>query len=72
MFVAPDLDVKLKPLPDIQPSRTFSDTIMRGDLDIETFKDIVGKRWRWREENEEMDDGDSMSQNALVEQMVWG
>lgn len=72
LFVAPDLDVKLKPLPGVLPSRAFSDTIMRGDLAVETFKEIMGKRWRWREGNEEMDDGDSMSQDAQIEKMVWG
>lgn len=72
LFVAPDLEVKLKPLPAVQPSRVFSDTIMHGDLSVETFKEVMGKRWRWREGNEEMDDGDSMSQDSEVEKMIWG
>ncbi|CDM26842.1 Oxoglutarate/iron-dependent dioxygenase [Penicillium roqueforti FM164] len=72
LFVAPDLDVKLKPLGDSQPIRSFSETIMRGDLDVETFKDVMGKRWRYREGNEEMDNADSLSQDNEIENMVWG
>jgi hypothetical protein len=72
LFVAPDLDVKLKPLGDSQPVRPFSETIMRGDLDVETFKDVMGKRWRYREGNEEMDNADSLSQDNEIENMVWG
>jgi Isopenicillin N synthase and related dioxygenases len=72
LFVAPDLDVKLKPMGDSQPIRAFSDTIMRGDLDVETFKDVMGKRWRYREGNEEMDNADSLSQDNEIENMVWG
>lgn len=44
LFIAPDLDVKLKPLPGIQSSRAFSDTIMCGVLGLATFKEIMGKR----------------------------
>ncbi|KAJ6168392.1 hypothetical protein N7497_001235 [Penicillium chrysogenum] len=72
LFVAPDLDVKLKPLGDSQPIRPFSETIMRGGLDVETFKDVMGKRWRYREGNEEMDNADSLSQDNEIENMVWG
>lgn len=72
LFVAPDLDVKLKPLGGLQPARAFSGTIMRGELDVDTFKEVMGKRWRWREGNEEMDSADSMSQDNEIEKMVWG
>ncbi|CAG7939096.1 unnamed protein product [Penicillium nalgiovense] len=72
LFVAPDLDVKLKPLGDSQPIRPFSEIIMRGELDVETFKDVMGKRWRYREGNEEMDSADSLSQDNEIENMVWG
>lgn len=72
LFVAPDLDVKLKPLGDSQPVRPFSDTIMRGDLDVDTFKSVMGKRWRYREGNEEMGDADSLTQDDEIENMVWG
>lgn len=72
LFVAPDLDVKLKPMGDSQPIRAFSGTVMRGDLDVETFKDVMGKRWRYREGNEEMDNADSLSQDNEIENMVWG
>ncbi|KAJ5087558.1 hypothetical protein N7456_011174 [Penicillium angulare] len=72
LFVAPDLDVKLKPLDGVSLARPFSDTIMKGELDIETFKEMMGKRWRYREGNEEMDSKDSMSQDNEIENMVWG
>lgn len=72
LFVAPDLDVKLQPLGAAQPVKSFSDSIMRGDLDVETFKEVMGKRWRYREGNEEMENGDSISQDNEIEKMVWG
>ncbi|KUM64591.1 hypothetical protein ACN42_g2513 [Penicillium freii] len=72
LFVAPDLDVKLKPLGDSQPIRSFSDTIMRGHMDVETFKQVMGKRWRYREGNEEMNSADSLSQDNEIDNMVWG
>lgn len=72
LFVAPDLEVKLKPLSGVQPSRAFSDTIMRGDLNVQTFKEVMGKKWRWREGNEEMDERGSTCQDSEVERMVWG
>jgi hypothetical protein len=72
LFVAPDLDVKLKPMDGSQPIRSFSDTIMRGELDVGTFVDVMGKRWRYREGNEEMDNADSLSQDNEIENMVWG
>ncbi|KAJ5977288.1 hypothetical protein N7501_000630 [Penicillium viridicatum] len=72
LFVAPDLDVKLKPLGDSQPIRSFSDTIMRGHMDVETFKQVMGKRWRYREGNEGMDSADSFSRDNEIDNMVWG
>ncbi|KAJ5779117.1 hypothetical protein N7457_006837 [Penicillium paradoxum] len=72
LFVAPDLDVKLKPLGNLQPIKAFSGSIMHGDLDVAAFKDVMGKRWRYREGNEEMDNGDALSQDTEIEQMVWG
>ncbi|KAJ5139039.1 uncharacterized protein N7515_003887 [Penicillium bovifimosum] len=72
LFVAPDLEVKLKPLGESQPAKAFSETIMNGELDVETFKDVMGKRWRYREGNEEIENGKSLSQDNEIENMVWG
>ncbi|KAJ5503241.1 hypothetical protein N7463_006115 [Penicillium fimorum] len=72
LFVAPDLDVKLKPMYDSQQIGVFPNTSMRGDLDVETFKDVVRKRWRYQEGNEEMDIENSLSQDNEIENMVWG
>lgn len=71
LFVAPDLDVTLKPLNDIQPARPFSTSIMNGEMDVETFKEVMGKRWRYREGNEDMASGDSISQDDGIENLIW-
>ncbi|KAL3477093.1 hypothetical protein BJX99DRAFT_128965 [Aspergillus californicus] len=71
LFVAPDLDVKLKPLEGVQPARPLSDAILRGDLDVESFKEEMGKRWRYREGNEEMEGGETVTQDTEIEKMVW-
>lgn len=72
LFVAPDLDVKLKPLEGLKPIKTFSDTIMNGAMDVETFKEVMGKRWRrYREGNEDMADGDAISQDSDIEKLIW-
>lgn len=44
LFVAPDLDVPLKPLEGVLPVRKFSDMVKRGDMDADTFKQVMGKR----------------------------
>lgn len=72
LLVAPDLHVKLAPMGDLQPVRSFSDTIMQGELNVETFKDVMGKRWRYREGNEEMDDAGPLTQDDEIENLVWG
>jgi hypothetical protein len=73
LFVAPDLDVKLKPLEGIEPARPFSKNIMRGDMDVECFKEVMGKKWRYREGNEEMANGDTAAtQDSELEKLIWG
>lgn len=71
LFVAPDLDVPLKPLGGVQPVRRFSDIVMRGDMDVNTFKQVMGKRWRYREGNEEMENGDGATQDSEIEALIW-
>lgn len=79
LFVAPDLEVKLMPLNN-NPGhgeggmRPFSETIVNGEVSVEWFKEVMGKRWRYREGNEVLDEGDAeyASQNSEIEKLVWG
>ena len=73
LFVAPDLEVKLRPMKPSGPVRPFSDTIMRGDYNVERFKEIMGKRWRYREGNQEMDAeiADALSQDGENANLVF-
>ena len=70
MFVAPDLDVPLKPLEGVLPVRKFSDMVMRGDMDVDTFKQVMRKRWRYREGNEEMVNGEGATQDGEIETLI--
>ena len=74
LFVAPDVDVVLKPLKVDEGSRAFSARVMEGRVDVGWFKDVMGKRWRWREGNEVLEDGDgdAISQDGDIERLVWG
>ena len=72
LFVAPDTSMKLKPLDGTKPAQSLSDRIMRGDIDVEHFKEAMGNRWRYREGNEDMADGASATQDEDIEKLVWG
>ncbi|KAI9928093.1 hypothetical protein MW887_002126 [Aspergillus wentii] len=72
LFIAPDLDVKMKPLDGIQPAMPLSESIMRGDMNVESYKEIMGKRWRYREGNENMSNGKEATQDSEIAKMVWG
>lgn len=56
VFVAPDLDATLKPvegsMKEDRPS-VWSEQIMAGDLSVGEFKQVISKKWRRREGNEE-------------------
>lgn len=71
LFVAPDLDVALKPLEGVLPARQFSDTVMKGEMIVNTFKQVMGKRWRYREGNEEMTNGEDATQDTDIEALIW-
>lgn len=71
LFVAPDLDVKMQSADTRSPARAFSETITRGDMTVETFKEVMDKRWRYREENEAMADGYAASQDSGIERLIW-
>ena len=72
LFVAPDTSMKLKPLDGVKPVQSFSDRIMRGDIDVDHFKEAMGKRWSYRERNEDMANGASATQDEDIEKLVWG
>lgn len=58
LFVAPDMDERLAPQGGIAPVDSFSDRIMQGGIDVNYFKEVMGKRWRYREGNEDMGEQD--------------
>ncbi|KAI0028550.1 hypothetical protein K488DRAFT_80619 [Vararia minispora EC-137] len=70
LFAAPDLDVALRPLTGVVPARRFSDTVMRGEIDVRWFKETMGKTWRKREGNEP--GGVRVSQDSEIEKLIWG
>ena len=74
LFVAPDLDVVLRPLKGDSDRRSFSKKVMDGRISVGWFKEVMGKRWRWREGNEDLEDGerDDIAQDEDVEELVWG
>jgi hypothetical protein len=71
LFLAPDLDVKLQPLKSVEPVKPMSDVVMRGEMDVESIKEEMGKRWRYREGNEEIEGGDATTQTSEIEKLVW-
>lgn len=73
LFVAPDLDVVLKPLVcTAQVQKRFSKTVMEGGIDVAWFKEVMGKRWRWREGNEVLGDGERLTQDEEIETLIRG
>lgn len=73
LFVAPDLDVVLKPLIcTAQVQKRFSKTVMEGGIDVSWFKEVMGKRWRWREGNEVLGDGETLTQDEEIETLIRG
>jgi isopenicillin N synthase-like dioxygenase len=71
LFIAPDLDAKLKPLGGMN-STPFS-KIMSGKVNVEWFKDTMAKRWRYCEGNERLDaNGIRATQDSEIERLVWG
>ncbi len=74
LFVAPDVDVVLKPLKSDKGARAFSEKTAAGGVNVKWFKEVMGKRWRRREGNEMLEDGESdqIGQNEDVERLIWG
>ncbi|KAH7313722.1 hypothetical protein B0I35DRAFT_435727 [Stachybotrys elegans] len=73
IFVAPDLDTKLKPLSGVKAVRPFTQVIMNGVLTVGEFKKVMGKKWRRREGNEDSDGAeDYATQDNDIVKLVWG
>ncbi|KAK6512338.1 hypothetical protein TWF481_001226 [Arthrobotrys musiformis] len=70
LFVAPDLEVTLKPL--VESDVRFSKEVMGGKVRVGWFKDVMGKRWRWREGNLEVEEGEGVVQDEEVGRLVFG
>ncbi|KAK6349119.1 hypothetical protein TWF730_009876 [Orbilia blumenaviensis] len=73
LFVAPDLEVKLKPLTEFT-NVEFSKEIIGGEVNVSWFKDVMGKRWRRREGNLEVAERDEgiFSQDDEIRRLVLG
>ncbi|KAJ4185975.1 hypothetical protein NW759_016959 [Fusarium solani] len=73
LFVAPDLDANLQPLESVKVIRPFSERVMAGELNVRWFKEVMGKKWRRREGNEELEEGeDTATQDNEIEKLIWG
>ncbi|KAI1455720.1 hypothetical protein F4805DRAFT_435320, partial [Annulohypoxylon moriforme] len=73
LFVAPDLDVALKPIAPLATGKDavhFSSEVLQGKIDVRWFKEFMGKRWRWREGNEKLEDGEDVTQDEDIERLI--
>ncbi|KAK3065184.1 hypothetical protein LTS18_007070 [Coniosporium uncinatum] len=69
LFVAPDLVVKMAPAERVE---LFSEAVNEGHFDVRWFKEVMGKKWRYREGNEELAPGnDGFEQDIDVERLIW-
>ncbi|KAI8959867.1 Clavaminate synthase-like protein [Daldinia sp. FL1419] len=72
LFVAPDLDVALKPIPQGEHAVQFSSDILEAKYNVGWFKEFMGKRWRWREGNAQLEDGEKITQDEDIERLILG
>ncbi|KAI1406078.1 Clavaminate synthase-like protein [Hypoxylon fuscum] len=72
LFVAPDLDVALKPITQGKDAARFSSEVMEGKLNVGWFKEFMGKRWRWREGNAQLEDGEQVTQDEEIDRLILG
>lgn len=74
LFVAPDLDVVLRPLKLTDGLKPFSEQVRKGMINVRWFKEVMGKRWRWREGNALLDEEDNehIAQDEDVEKLIYG
>lgn len=72
LFVAPDLDVTLQPITSGKTTVRFSPDVLQGKVNVGWFKEFMGKRWRWREGNAQLEDGEVVSQDEDIEKLILG
>ncbi|KAI2467719.1 Clavaminate synthase-like protein [Annulohypoxylon bovei var. microspora] len=72
LFVAPDLDVVLKPITPGEHAVQFSPDVLDGKVNVGWFKEFMGKRWRWREGNAKLEDGEDVTQDEDIERLILG
>eukprot|EP01133_Synstelium_polycarpum_P003739 gene3739-4312_t len=65
LFVAPNLDVPLTPLCPVVAS-SYNSRVIDGSISIEEFKETTGRKWRAREGNETLADGENPSHQQSV------
>lgn len=70
-FIAPDLQTPLQPL--VPGKHGFTEDIANGYVTVEEFKEMLGKRWRWREGTERNEeDAMPMSQDDDIVRFLYG
>ncbi|KAL7625867.1 hypothetical protein AAE478_005090 [Parahypoxylon ruwenzoriense] len=72
LFVAPDLDVVLKPVISGDHTVQFSSEVLESKVNVGWFKEFMGKRWRWREGNALLQDGEDLTQDEDIERLILG
>ena len=43
---------------------------MGGWMSVRWFKEVIKKRWRWREGNKDLEGGDDITQDEDVEKLI--
>lgn len=70
LFVAPDAEVRMAPEERVEG---FSEAVNEGRFDVGWFKEVMGKKWRYREGNGRLGDeeDEGVEQDVDVEKLVW-
>jgi hypothetical protein len=50
---------------------SFSEVVNAGQFDVRWFKELMGKKWRYREGNEKLEADGGVEQDVDVEQLIW-
>lgn len=72
LVAAPGMDAALQPLEGGEPVRRFAEPTLKGEISVGWFKEVMGKRWRWREGNEKLESGEEVTQDAEIEELIFG
>ncbi|KAF4980324.1 hypothetical protein FZEAL_3641 [Fusarium zealandicum] len=47
------------------------DSVINGEVNVGWFKEVMGKKWRRREGNEELEGDDPTTQDSEIENLIW-